>query len=284
MQSKIADLNSELEELFIFSDTELYTTKMAEMHKKHIESSGIVGVYKKSLENLKEKIKENELISYEKMRELKTLSDQLNFMKGQRSLKQSPRFFALPESGCPDSLKAFSSELSELSQKVREFVQRVVCEEDEFQSNLKTSMLDLHSKNTQLESKITKLKHEYDEQKQIFLLESKQRKEKTLNSLKLITESSFNTFFEICKTLKSQLREKLIQSREQEHKYPSTTAEFEKTYQKFSALKNLRLRLYTNIKKERSTHFDLREKRRKKQIQLVKIKQELLKLKAECQL
>jgi hypothetical protein len=47
LKSKLKDLDAEIDELFIFSDKELYTNRMHKMKKELMETSGLCGVYKK---------------------------------------------------------------------------------------------------------------------------------------------------------------------------------------------------------------------------------------------
>ena len=98
--------------------------------------------------------------------------------------------------------------------------------------------------------------------------------------MKQAQESFLSNFYESAKLKKESLREELKQARESEHKFPSSNIDFDRVYKKhiviiIKGLKNLRLKIYNNIKKERAQHFDLREKKLKKKNLLLKLAQEL---------
>lgn len=284
-KSKLADLKAEIEELFIFSDSELYATKMHTMQKHLIEISGICGVYRKNVENLKEKIKEHEILTYEKLRELKISADQLSLIKNdQKTLKKSPRVMSLLEETVKtlpldQNESLFIEALKDLKAHVSENIQKFVnsTEAKDFENKIKGSLKDLEKKNHKYEMKIQDLKQDFEEKRSVMIIDAKSRKDMIVKETKRSAEYVLANFYESNKAIKNSLREELNISRELEHKFPINTQDFDTAYKKYivrfmQTLKNYRSKVYNNLKKARSAHFDLREKRRKKQNQLVKYK------------
>ena len=89
LKSKLKDLDAEIDELFIFSDKELYTNRMHKMKKELMETSGLCGVYKKKIDNLKEQFKEKDILVNIKDKEFKAIHEELMCLKSAKNRKNS---------------------------------------------------------------------------------------------------------------------------------------------------------------------------------------------------
>lgn len=235
LNDKLEDLNLELEELFLFEDSEVYKAKLQTLNEDLVEKTKMVEGLKDSVQLIKQKINTSEKISSQKMKELKTLNEFLTAVKqeAQRSHKQSSKPINPALSNANSQVSSTLCE--EIRKKINETINKVITsdEAEEFLGRIKNSLRSTNLKNNLIENKMIELKREYEEKKYNFLVEAKMSKEKVVAFIKEKNECLFSKFYEHCNILKTQLREDLKLARESEHKFGLSFNEYDKIVQKF---------------------------------------------------
>ena len=235
LNDKLEDLNFELEELFLFEDSEVYKGKLQGLNETLLEKTKMAEKLRDSVQIIKQKIGNSEKISSQRMKELKTLNEFLTAVK-----QEAQRAHKLPPKPINPALSSTNSLVSstlceEIRKKINETISKVITsdEAEELLGRIKNSLRSTNLKNSIIENKILELKREYEEKKYNFLVEAKMRKEKVVGFIKEKNELLFSNFYEHCNVLKTQLREDLKLARESEHKFGLSFNEYDRIVQKF---------------------------------------------------
>ena len=237
LKSNIDDLDSELNELFIFSDNKLYEHKMHQMKKTLIENSGIFGVLKKKIETLKEQSNEFTIIFNGKTKELKILADELMMLKEKNCKLKGSQYhdnnINVNVGGI--SKKYINHEaFNEIKLIISENIQNSLNSETNFLDyKIRQSLKNIQSINSKAESRICELKRDYEMKKSEILENVKHLKENLITIIKKNNDNVCTRLYEESAIEKEQLRQNLKQAREQEHKFHCNSTELDKIYQKF---------------------------------------------------
>ena len=240
LRSNIEDLDSELNELFIFTDYELYHRKMHQMKKGLIENSGIHGVLKKKIESLKEQCKEIEILNNAKNKEYKELTEYLSLLKEKIVGKKEMIKTSITNKDHTNYIISSDSNTKQLQENYYEVkigiskcLEKVSNTESiAFNSHIKQLLKEIQIKNSKAESRIGELKNDYLARKYEIIEQAKIRKETLITLIKNNNDAIYTNFYEQTNKSKDFVRYELKNARELEHRYHSTNMEFDRTLQK----------------------------------------------------
>lgn len=241
LHSKIADLDLEINELFVFADEEKYASKMHQMRKGLMENTGVQGVFKRKIEILKEKFKEHELKNNEKTSELNELKDQLTELKQKYSEKievldwknqkfsksKTTRNLELSKNSSEENYYDLKKEILKRSSKA------LNSEAGSFDFGIRKQLKEIHAKISNAEVRLTDVKKNYEARRYEIFEKSKTRKEELISLIKCNNDVVYSTFYKTMSESKENLRQELKQARELEHCFPFNSLEFDRTYQRF---------------------------------------------------